>query len=403
MALDLQCSQDLYGEVGRIDLSHAIETLLGNDDKENDLSMHLLTSSTVSSRHSLESSSCNETPHLLDKTAARQHCRRLENIDTTPIKKQEPRRHLNSVNILCRSKKRKLEDKVRFSESGKKLSSNGSKSGRLTASVASRFGPLQTLHDSNVQIIDSDGSTNAAIMVKDSSGKLHPAEFVPVMVEERNGGFFMSQNNSSLNNDKDVLNYQENRGTGQDDSLTNITWLKRMSAPGVDSVEPCQIQFPDPECERPPYSYSALIQFALISTPIGKMTLKEIYEWIQSKFPFFKTAKLGWKNSIRHNLSLHKIFIREPPDGPGKPAFWTLRPGTVVRLPENRLFVMENKHGSKNGGSAAENFPLQHSMDAKACIKQADGTTQVVSEKILQGRQFLFTAHYILGNPVFDN
>lgn len=64
---------------------------------------------------------------------------------------------------------------------------------------------------------------------------------------------------------------------------------------------------------------------------------------------------------------------------------------------------MENKHGSKNGGSAAENFPLQHSMDAKACIKQADGTTQVVSEKILQGRQFLFTAHYILGNPVFDN
>ena len=45
------------------------------------------------------------------------------------------------------------------------------------------------------------------------------------------------------------------------------------------------------------------------------------------------------QNSIRHNLSLHKIFVREAPTGHGQPAYWKLRPGTVVRLPERKIIV----------------------------------------------------------------
>lgn len=48
--------------------------------------------------------------------------------------------------------------------------------------------------------------------------------------------------------------------------------------------------------ERPPYSYMALIQFAINSTPSKRMTLKDIYTWIEDHFPYFKyVAKPGWK------------------------------------------------------------------------------------------------------------
>uniref|UniRef100_A0A3Q3JJD8 Forkhead box protein M1 n=1 Tax=Monopterus albus TaxID=43700 RepID=A0A3Q3JJD8_MONAL len=64
--------------------------------------------------------------------------------------------------------------------------------------------------------------------------------------------------------------------------------------------------------KRPPYSYMAMIQFAINSRPNRRMTLREIYMWIEEHFPYFReVAKPGWKNSIRHNLSLHDMFIRE--------------------------------------------------------------------------------------------
>ncbi|KAM6895290.1 forkhead box protein M1 [Xenentodon cancila] len=134
-----------------------------------------------------------------------------------------------------------------------------------------------------------------------------------------------------------------------DDSLTNIQWLGRMSTCGLESDPPKQMtdkekQIPasqhlqahkthndadsvqQPLSERPPYSYMAMIQFAINSKQNRKMTLKEIYMWIEEHFPYYReVAKPGWKNSIRHNLSLHDMFIRETtPDG--KISFWTIRP-----------------------------------------------------------------------------
>ncbi|KAM8909661.1 forkhead box protein M1 [Spinachia spinachia] len=129
-----------------------------------------------------------------------------------------------------------------------------------------------------------------------------------------------------------------------DDSLTNIQWLGKMNTFEHDGAkqtayaenlnanlqaesaqvdaEAAQQHAPD----RPPYSYMAMIQFAINSRKSRRMTLKEIYTWIEEHFPFFREgAKPGWKNSIRHNLSLHDMFIRETsPDG--KISFWTIRP-----------------------------------------------------------------------------
>ncbi|GFS20198.1 forkhead box protein M1 [Elysia marginata] len=63
--------------------------------------------------------------------------------------------------------------------------------------------------------------------------------------------------------------------------------------------------------ERPNHSYMDLIKMALESAADGQMTLKEIILWIEDHFPYFKLkAKHTWKNSIRHNLSLHHDFIK---------------------------------------------------------------------------------------------
>uniref|UniRef100_A0A3Q3GST6 Forkhead box protein M1 n=1 Tax=Labrus bergylta TaxID=56723 RepID=A0A3Q3GST6_9LABR len=142
-------------------------------------------------------------------------------------------------------------------------------------------------------------------------------------------------------------------------SLTNIQWLGKMSTA---ALEPCpakqmankenqssQVSEPaqQPMSERPPYSYMAMIQFAINSRKTRRMTLKEIYMWIQDHFPYFReVAKPGWKNSIRHNLSLHDMFLRETsPDG--KVSYWTIRPEANRCLTLDQVYRVINKMDKK--------------------------------------------------------
>lgn len=65
---------------------------------------------------------------------------------------------------------------------------------------------------------------------------------------------------------------------------------------------------------KPNYSYTHLIFMAIESTPQKCMTVNQIYNWCESNFPFYKYAGAGWKNSLRHNLSINKSFKRLPRD-----------------------------------------------------------------------------------------
>jgi hypothetical protein len=57
-------------------------------------------------------------------------------------------------------------------------------------------------------------------------------------------------------------------------------------------------------------SYKNLIVSAIMSSPDKRMKLTEIYEWILARYPVFLSNKTGFQNSIRHNLSLNKIFVK---------------------------------------------------------------------------------------------
>uniref|UniRef100_A0A8C9PE14 Forkhead box protein N3 n=1 Tax=Spermophilus dauricus TaxID=99837 RepID=A0A8C9PE14_SPEDA len=141
-------------------------------------------------------------------------------------------------------------------------------------------------------------------------------------------------------------------GTMEDEELTNLNWLhesknllKSFGESVLRSVSPVQDLDNDtplspansdmpydakqnPNC-KPPYSFSCLIFMAMEDSPTKRLPVKDIYSWILEHFPYFANAPTGWKNSVRHNLSLNKCFKKvdkERSQGIGKGSLWCIDP-----------------------------------------------------------------------------
>ena len=62
------------------------------------------------------------------------------------------------------------------------------------------------------------------------------------------------------------------------------------------------------DARKPPLSFACMIFMAVESSPTKTLPVKGIYDWVMWKFPYYRDAPPGWKNSVRHNLSLNKCF-----------------------------------------------------------------------------------------------
>nr|XP_023023761.1 fork head domain-containing protein FD5 [Leptinotarsa decemlineata] len=94
----------------------------------------------------------------------------------------------------------------------------------------------------------------------------------------------------------------------------------------------CYPLFPralQPEEPKPQHSYIGLIAMAILSSPESKLVLSDIYQHILDHYPYFRTRGPGWRNSIRHNLSLNDCFIKAGRSANGKGHYWAIHPANV--------------------------------------------------------------------------
>ena len=96
--------------------------------------------------------------------------------------------------------------------------------------------------------------------------------------------------------------------TSLDDSLTNIQWLCNLDSHPLLETDPRQNVPTEPATPmnpypKPPFSYATLILFAINSTFEKRMTLQDIYKWIEDNFPYYKHCKKAWKvGSLKRKL-----------------------------------------------------------------------------------------------------
>ncbi|ODV97198.1 hypothetical protein PACTADRAFT_48948 [Pachysolen tannophilus NRRL Y-2460] len=126
-----------------------------------------------------------------------------------------------------------------------------------------------------------------------------------------------------------------------------------------ETVEELNRQVPPPEempvviddtkdfTKKPAYSYAMLIGMAILRAPGRKLTLSQIYAWISDTFKYYKKGDVGWQNSVRHNLSLNKAFIKSAKSKDGKGHYWQIEKGY-----EYQFYKGKN---TKNGTSSGSN------------------------------------------------
>ncbi|KAM9777905.1 forkhead box protein O3a [Neosynchiropus ocellatus] len=123
------------------------------------------------------------------------------------------------------------------------------------------------------------------------------------------------------------------------------------------------------------YSYADLISQAIESSPDKRLTLAQIYDWMVRSVPYFKdkgdsNSSAGWKNSIRHNLSLHSRFVKVQNEGTGKSSWWMVNPegGKGGKAPRRRAVSMDNSKYIKGarGRANKKKASLQASQDGSS-------------------------------------
>ncbi|CCA75373.1 hypothetical protein PIIN_09357 [Serendipita indica DSM 11827] len=157
-----------------------------------------------------------------------------------------------------------------------------------------------------------------------------------------------------------------------------------------------------PPGTKPRYPYSTLIRYAIKGSPNGRLLLEEIYYalgevdinplipvaefsrisqrigehpstnhtvgsmsetglmFARGRFPYFRTAPSGWKNSVRHNLSLNPSFIKvpRPLTDRGKGSFWALDESVDPRTGVHR--VRKRRGGAERGVDAGSSHAAGH-------------------------------------------
>ncbi|KAM9501069.1 forkhead box protein Q1a [Clarias gariepinus] len=136
---------------------------------------------------------------------------------------------------------------------------------------------------------------------------------------------------------------------------------------------------------KPPYSYIALIAMAIRDSGSGRLTLAEINDYLMRKFPFFRGTYTGWRNSVRHNLSLNDCFLkvlRDPSRPWGKDNYWMLNPHSEYTFADG-VFRRRRKRIGKKTGREQDESASRASADSISAPSAAKFTSPFAIDSIL--------------------
>lgn len=83
------------------------------------------------------------------------------------------------------------------------------------------------------------------------------------------------------------------------------------------------------DTSKPAHSYIGLIGMCILSSPEKRMVLNDVYQFILDNYPYYRNRGSGWRNSVRHNLSLNECFQKAGRAANGKGHYWTIHPANM--------------------------------------------------------------------------
>ncbi|XP_003369784.1 putative fork head domain protein [Trichinella spiralis] len=173
----------------------------------------------------------------------------------------------------------------------------------------------------------SDSNENALVIVEDNNQNEEFSAAAAAAVRQQ--AEFTSNTGSSSGADRVGVIYLTTANSSADDNSKKTGNCLADTAASSSFV-------------KPPYSYAQLIVQAIASTSERQMTLSGIYA----------TCDKSWQNSIRHNLSLNRYFIKIPrsQDEPGKGNFWGLDSLSEAKLVQFAFRQRRSRRLSALGG-----------------------------------------------------
>ena len=84
-----------------------------------------------------------------------------------------------------------------------------------------------------------------------------------------------------------------------------------------------------PSLGKPEVGYITMVAQALLNSPEECLLLGDIYKYVVTHYPYFRTAQCSWRNSIRHNLSTHGCFVKVCRSSNGKGSYWGIHSSCV--------------------------------------------------------------------------
>ena len=156
---------------------------------------------------------------------------------------------------------------------------------------------------------------------------------------------------------------------------TSAKFAKVAEDPGVEGIPPG----PRP-VDRPGPSFACIIGQAILKCQAGGLSLEHIYRFVETAYPYFKNGDGAWRNSVRHNLSIHKMFETIPRTEkfpPGKGGIWIIHEDEKCHWPEENKFI--------------KNFPSSHPHHAvcRQTLHERAKEKDAIDKAAREGREYI--------------